>query len=597
MFSFIRHSIFKSHPPTQEPLIVPIQNTASSKQEVNVISKTVDPANMTNEENSWLRILFKKFNQTIYPSEMDYEIQLPDQDTKLKLRLTNKIICRQSKGRPNEVRYEIISKQLLGEGTFAKVYPVIGTLVPEKNGTLTFKKQDRILKYFEYLAKTNEQNAAEKELHFGQLVQHLHMKRPVYVTNGKLYQTYLIEKKIPGTGLQYLLEDELNKGNILSVDERLKVSKNILSTLKQQVHDQNLIHKDIKQENIMFDRASLEVNFIDFGFSKKKEYDDKGESSGTPGYAAYEVYSRMRTDETTDIYAVGRVLAELWHDQPACFDSIYEYQQFAWHSTLSSLFDKIDGISQLHQDKLRNLFLNMTRSKQKNRCSLQSAIDVIDEIILERKLEFVLPNEQEKFKTASMQGKKLSMALNVFCRNHVGHTTVESLNHLKQLLKEKLSEVKNEPNLIKEFIESSDINLFLGLDSAEKIIQKADDIIHEFTNVTTELKSLQNKINKINTKISSKDIEKQKLVHELSDAISFTFSKVSRYSLSFNNTVMLTRKIKKEIDKIQPKMKQLEKDSGIINCFFSMLRLFKPRPAQQHLNTQPKVDYLKININ
>lgn len=93
-------------------------------------------------------------------------------------------------------------------------------------------------------------------------------------------------------------------------------------------HNANILHKDIKPENIMItDRGGQEfVKLMDFGLARildNEAFKDQiyttmeGQISGSPAYMAPEIITQDRIGPFTDIYSVGITLFELLTgDQP-----------------------------------------------------------------------------------------------------------------------------------------------------------------------------------------------------------------------------------------------------------------------------------------
>lgn len=102
-----------------------------------------------------------------------------------------------------------------------------------------------------------------------------------------------------------------NLGDLL-IDNTLKTilpNVNKLSIIKQLVdameylHKINLIHRDIKDENILVN-AKGEIKIIDYDFLMDMNYKDS-EKCGTPYYASPEILLGKNISEKTDLWSLG----------------------------------------------------------------------------------------------------------------------------------------------------------------------------------------------------------------------------------------------------------------------------------------------------
>ena len=76
------------------------------------------------------------------------------------------------------------------------------------------------------------------------------------------------------------------------------------------VHENNIIHKDIKPENLVYDSKGY-IHITDFGISKIYHPDNGKENSGTPGYMAPEVLFNKDHNFSVDYFSLGVCLYEL----------------------------------------------------------------------------------------------------------------------------------------------------------------------------------------------------------------------------------------------------------------------------------------------
>jgi len=82
------------------------------------------------------------------------------------------------------------------------------------------------------------------------------------------------------------------------------------------VHSLNIIHRDIKLENILINKEEslmsqpgrLTVKVIDFGLSVTTDNIEFFKRSGTPGYVAPEVLIADTYDTKIDVFSLGVIL-------------------------------------------------------------------------------------------------------------------------------------------------------------------------------------------------------------------------------------------------------------------------------------------------
>jgi len=100
-----------------------------------------------------------------------------------------------------------------------------------------------------------------------------------------------------------------------------RVAHNLLSAVAY-LHDNGVMHRDIKTENVMF-RDDMTAVLIDFGLAKLVDgYGRYGithtSDCGTAGYMAPEVYAKEPYSLAADIWSVGIVLLEMFTGELNC---------------------------------------------------------------------------------------------------------------------------------------------------------------------------------------------------------------------------------------------------------------------------------------
>ncbi|MGK7875915.1 MAG: tetratricopeptide repeat protein [Xenococcaceae cyanobacterium] len=120
---------------------------------------------------------------------------------------------------------------------------------------------------------------------------------------------YLVEEFVDGDDLS----KEIIPGKQLSEEQTVKLLQEILEVLAV-VHQQNVIHRDIKPQNIIRRKRDGKLVLIDFGAVKEISVltvDSQGQTSltvgiGSTGYTPYEQFNGY-PKLSSDIYAVGMI--------------------------------------------------------------------------------------------------------------------------------------------------------------------------------------------------------------------------------------------------------------------------------------------------
>jgi serine/threonine-protein kinase len=122
----------------------------------------------------------------------------------------------------------------------------------------------------------------------------------------------LVQGKSLADYLKAARKHVLPSRRVLPVKTTVDIMRKVLDALDY-AHHQNIIHRDIKPGNILFETHSKRPIVLDFGIAKtlRGQDEDSAVIQGTPVYMAPEQILNEGIDGRTDIYAAGVMLFEM----------------------------------------------------------------------------------------------------------------------------------------------------------------------------------------------------------------------------------------------------------------------------------------------
>lgn len=114
----------------------------------------------------------------------------------------------------------------------------------------------------------------------------------------------------PGGNLYDYLRSR-GEGNLLQEEDVLHLFCQLVLGM-QHIHNSNILHRDIKSNNILLDRTHRIVKIGDFGISKILSSKSKAHTVvGTPCYLSPELCQERPYNQKSDVWALGCVLYEM----------------------------------------------------------------------------------------------------------------------------------------------------------------------------------------------------------------------------------------------------------------------------------------------
>lgn len=105
------------------------------------------------------------------------------------------------------------------------------------------------------------------------------------------------------------------RGGGVTVQEALRVTSQIADALSY-AHEQGIVHRDIKPDNVLFRERDDSVVLTDFGIAKslhneQNQLTQAGSTVGTPKYMSPEQARGQKVDGRSDLYSLGCMLFEM----------------------------------------------------------------------------------------------------------------------------------------------------------------------------------------------------------------------------------------------------------------------------------------------
>ncbi|MEA5499605.1 serine/threonine-protein kinase [Limnoraphis robusta] len=256
-------------------------------------------------------------------------------------------------------RYQVIQK--IGTGGFGDTYLAVDLALPGQPQCVVkhLSPKDTSPHVLLVAQRLFEQEA--QLLH--RLGEHSQIPR-LYAHFNENGEFYLVQEFIDGKDLSH----ELKPGQPLSEEKTVKLLTEILEVLAI-VHQENVIHRDLKPTNIMR-QSNGKIVLIDFGAVKEIQglaVNPEGQTHltvgiGSPGYMPSE-QAKGRPKLASDIYAVGIIgIQALTGLKPAQFPYDQKTDEILWrnHATVSDELAKV--INKMVQEQLSERYSNASEA-------------------------------------------------------------------------------------------------------------------------------------------------------------------------------------------------------------------------------------------
>lgn len=141
---------------------------------------------------------------------------------------------------------------------------------------------------------------------------------PIHSVASDASVPYLVMAYVRGGSVQQRLENE----GALPLVEILRIGSQIAEGLAA-AHDQGLVHRDVKPENVLLEEGIERVTITDFGLARAVDDNtvtQHGTIAGTPMYMSPEQAAGKKVDQQSDLFSLGSVLYALCTGRPPYSD-------------------------------------------------------------------------------------------------------------------------------------------------------------------------------------------------------------------------------------------------------------------------------------
>ncbi|XP_077068831.1 myosin light chain kinase, smooth muscle isoform X5 [Siphateles boraxobius] len=185
--------------------------------------------------------------------------------------------------------YNVLEK--LGVGKFGQVF------------RMTHKETGRVCAGKFYKGRrAKEREAARKEIELMNFLHHPKLVQCLAAYDNKAEMVMVMEYVAGGELFERIVDDSFEHTEVSSVGYMRQILEGI-----QYMHQQNIIHLDLKPENIVcVDRTGFQIKIIDFGLASKLDPNTPLKvMHGTPEFVAPEVINFEPVVPATDMWSIG----------------------------------------------------------------------------------------------------------------------------------------------------------------------------------------------------------------------------------------------------------------------------------------------------
>lgn len=203
------------------------------------------------------------------------------------------------------VRSKYTMHNKIGRGQFGIVKRATICNVPCKGAS--HDRAVKVLSKKKILSHDNAVQCLRNEVTIGMSVDHPSLL-PIFEAIETPDHVYLFMPLVDGGSLREMLRDSMSAS---TGSDWVNTTKVLAAGLRH-LHEKEIMHGDIKPENIMYNYETKSHMWVDFGMSRKiGARSSPADGQGTLQYCAPEVYAQKKYGLPSDIWSFGIVIFEL----------------------------------------------------------------------------------------------------------------------------------------------------------------------------------------------------------------------------------------------------------------------------------------------
>lgn len=208
-----------------------------------------------------------------------------------------------------------INNRKIGEGQFGKVYYAYDDV----------NKRDVVLKFIKYSnSSRKDKKSFFDEIKISKDLDHKNIVKFYDCYKKKKYYVLAYEYCNGGTLGNYL-KNIHEETDLQKKERQINYIMVQLKEALEYLYTKNVVHRDIKPDNILIhkENGEITIKICDFGFSKLYDFDDidmfgnfkcEGTLCGTPIYMAPEILNNSSLSVKSDLWSLGIIMYELLYN-------------------------------------------------------------------------------------------------------------------------------------------------------------------------------------------------------------------------------------------------------------------------------------------